>query len=110
MILRLHTVNILPQSFYSSYHSKMAAIALESLSFLSFKFGFTNLIVCVNLFKKKNKNKKTKKKKEKIKEKKKNTLSVCFFFIISNSVSLLYVEGCSQGRSQNLKLGGQFYC
>ena len=93
MILRLHTVNILPQSFYSSYHSKMAAIALESLSFLSFKFGFTNLIFCVNLFKKKKK--KTKKKKEKRKEKKKNTLSVCFFFIISNFVSLLYVEGCN---------------
>ena len=65
MILRLHTVNILPQSFYSSYHSKMAAIALESLSFLSFKFGFTNLIFCVNLFKKKKKNKEKKKKKEK---------------------------------------------
>ena len=64
MILRLRTVNILPQSFYSSYHSKMAAIALESLSFLSFKFGFTNLIFCVNLFKKKKKTNKKKRKKE----------------------------------------------
>ena len=65
MILRLHTVNILPQSFYSSYHSKMAAIALESLSFLSFKFGFTNLIVCVNLLKKKQKQKNKEKKRKK---------------------------------------------